>query len=188
MKYKFVISGAAESGFCPEGADKKAYSIGQEIVKQGGIVVSGATTGMPLWAARGAKEAGGISLGLSPASNEKEHVEKYKLPLDYFDLIIYTGFDYSGRNLMLTKSGDAVIIICGGFGTLNEFTIALEDNKPIGVYTGTGGVSDEIDDLMQKIKDPHNHGAGKVIFSNDPKELVEKLKALIDEEKKYLKK
>jgi uncharacterized protein (TIGR00725 family) len=187
MKYKYVISGAAETGYCSDEAEKKAYDVGQEVIKQGGVVVSGATTGMPLWAAKGAKEAGGISIGLSPASTQREHVEKYKLPLEYFDLIIYTGFDYSGRNLMLTKSGDAVIVICGGFGTLNEFTIALEDNKPIGIFTGTGGVSDEIGELMEKVKDPHNHGAGRVIFSDDPVELVTKLKDLITKDNKYLK-
>src|SRR3989344_5189215 len=131
MKYKFVVSGAAIMSFYSVDADKKAYELGQEVVKQGGIVITGATTGVPYYAAKGAKEAGGISVGISPAATYAAHVKTYRLPTDVFDFIIYTGFEYSGRNLILTKSADAVVVGCGGFGTLNEFTIALEDNKPI---------------------------------------------------------
>lgn len=182
MKYKFVVSGAADTSFCSVDADEKAYAVGQEIVKQGGILITGATTGVPLSAARGAKDAGGISIGISPAATHASHVKTYKLPVgdQYFDFIIYTGFEYSGRNLILTKTADAVIIGCGGFGTLNEFTIALEDNKPIGILSKTGGVSEEIAGLLKNVKDPHHHGAGKLVFSEDPKELVSKLVELVD--------
>jgi uncharacterized protein (TIGR00725 family) len=187
MKYKFVVSGAANMSFCCVGADKKAHEIGRQIILQDGIVITGATTGAPYLAAQGAKEAGGMSIGISPAASYAAHVKSYKLPTDAFDFIIYTGFDYSGRNLILTKAADAVIIVCGGFGTLNEFTIALEDDKPIGVLTGSCGVSDEIYGLLQKVNDPHHHGAGKLVFSDDPKELVEKLKVIIDKERKDVK-
>lgn len=187
MKYKYVVSGAANMSFCCVGADKKSYEIGREIVQQDGIVVTGATTGAPYLAAKGAKEAGGMSIGVSPAASYAAHVKSYHLPTDVFDLIIYTGFDYSGRNLILTKAADAVVIVCGGFGTLNEFTIALEDGKPIGVLTGSCGVSDEIYGLLQKVNDPHHHGAGKLVFSDDPKDLIGKLKAMIDNERKDVK-
>jgi uncharacterized protein (TIGR00725 family) len=187
MKYKFVVSGAADMSFCCADADKKAYEVGQEIVRQGGILITGATTGIPHQAAKGAKDEGGISIGISPAATYAAHVKSYKLPTDYYDFIIYSGFDYSGRNLILTKAADAVIIGCGGFGTLNEFTIALEDDKPIGVLSGTCGASDEIYGLLKNIKDPHHHGAGKLVFSDDPKELVAKLLELVDKERKNVK-
>ena len=187
MKYKFVVSGAANMSFCCSEADKKAYQIGQEIVRQNGILITGATTGIPHLAAKGAKEAGGISIGISPAATHAAHVKTYKLPTDYFDFIIYSGFDYSGRNLILTKAADAVIIICGGFGTLNEFTIALEDDKPIGIMSGTCGASDEIYGLLKNIKDPHRHGAGKLVFSSDPKELIAGLTEIIDKDRKGVK-
>src|SRR3989344_4152535 len=152
MKYKFVVSGSADMSFCCVGADKKAYQTGQENIRQNGILITGATTGIPHLAAKGAKDEGGISIGISPAATYAAHVKTYRLPTDYFDFIIYSGFDYSGRNLILTKSADAVIIICGGFGTLNEFTIALEDDKPVGVLSGTCGASDEIYGLLKNIK------------------------------------
>ena len=188
MKYKFVVSGAADISFCCAGSDQKAYDIGREIVRQDGILITGATTGIPHLSAKGVKDEGGISVGISPAASYAAHVKSYRLPTDYFDFIIYTGFNYSGRNLILTKSADAVIVVCGGFGTLNEFTIALEDNKPIGILTGTCGTSDIIGDLLIKIKDPHKHGSGeKIVFSDDPKELVGKLVAMIDKDKKNVK-
>ena len=117
---------------------RKAKELGREVIKQDGIIFTGATTGFPLWAAMGAKEAGGISLGLSPASTEAEHVNVYRLPTKYLDLIIYTGFGYSGRNLLLTRSSDAVIVGPGRIGTINEFTIAYEDSKPIGILGEIG--------------------------------------------------
>ena len=180
MKYKFVVSGAADTSFCSANADELAFQLGQEIVKQNGILITGATTGIPHSAARGAKAAGGISVGISPAATYAAHIKSYRLPIEHFDFIIYTGFDYSGRNLILTKSADAVIIGCGGFGTMNEFTIALEDNKPIGILTGTGGAADEVSHLIEKINDPHHHGRGRLVYSSEPKELVTKLVAMIE--------
>ena len=187
MKYKFAVSGAADEGMCDIDAPQKAEETGREVARQNGILVTGATSGIPDFAAKGAKEEGGIVIGISPAASYQHHVRTYKLPTEYYDTIIFTGFDYSGRNLLLTKAADAVIVICGGFGTLNEFTIALEDNKPIGVLTGTSGTAEEIKNLLMKINDPHRHGAGKVIFSDEPKELVNKLAELIKKDQKELK-
>ena len=177
--YKMCISGAAETGHCAENTLELTKALGREIVKHKSVLVTGATTGAPFWGAIGAKEAGGFVIGVSPASSEVEHVKKYRLPIDYHDIIIYTGFGYSGRNLLLTRASDAVLIICGRMGTLNEFTIAFEDEKPIGVLTGTGGMADELKELLEKAR----RGRGKVVFDPDPKRLVEKVIELIDKEK-----
>lgn len=179
LKYKICISGAAETGHCAPDALEKTKTLGAEVARQGAVLVNGATTGAPYWAAIGAKETGGFVIGVSPAVSEIEHVKKYKLPIDYQDIIIYTGFGYSGRNLLLTRSSDAVLITCGRMGTLNEFTIAFEDQKPIGVLTGTGGMADELDVLLDKA----HRGRGKVVFDSDPKKLVEKIIELIKKEK-----
>lgn len=179
LKYKICVSGAAETGHCAPDALEKSKALGTEVIKQGAVLVTGATTGAPYWAAIGAKEAGGFVIGLSPAATESEHVKKYALPLDYQDIIIYTGFGYSGRNLLLTRSSDAVLIVCGRIGTLDEFTIAFEDNKPIGILTGTGGMADEIKDLLDKA----HRGMGKVIFESDPKVLVERIMVLVAKDK-----
>lgn len=181
-KYKICVSGAAETGHCGENAFKLAEEIGREIVRHDAVLVDGATTGFPYWAAKGAKEEGGIVIGLSPAKTEKEHIERYQLPTDFHDLIIYTGFEYSGRNLLLTRSSDAVIVGCGRMGTLNEFTIAFEDKKPIGVLEGDWETDEILKTLIGK-----SHRAeemkDKIIYASDPKTLLDKLIEIIKKEK-----
>ncbi|MEK7630607.1 MAG: hypothetical protein AAB417_01060 [Patescibacteria group bacterium] len=181
LKLKFCVSGAAETGHCSEDALDKAKAIGREIAQRGGILVNGATTGFPYWAAIGAKEAGGATIGISPAATEKEHREVFDLPLDYLDMIIYTGAGMSGRNLLLTRSTDAVIIGCGRMGTLNEFTIAFEDKKPIGILTGTGGTTELIDEVIAESHRAKDNPL--IVYSDDPKELIDKLIALLKREK-----
>ncbi|OIP64739.1 MAG: hypothetical protein COV32_03185 [Candidatus Yonathbacteria bacterium CG10_big_fil_rev_8_21_14_0_10_43_136] len=176
LKLKICVSGAADTTHCGDSALESAKELGREIVRQGGILVTGATTGFPLWAAMGAKEVGGVSIGLSPASNEKEHVETYGLPLDYLDIIIYTGFGYSGRNLLLTRASDGVIVGCGRIGTVNEFTVAFEDHKPIGVLRGEWDMDEVLIDMLEK---SHRKEEGKVVFNESPKDLVANLMNVI---------
>lgn len=180
FKLKFCVSGAADTMYCGDEAMELAKELGREVVRQGGILVTGATTGFPLWAAMGAKEAGGISIGLSPASSEKEHVEVYGLPLDYLDIIVYTGFGYSGRNLLLTRASDGVIVGCGRIGTVNEFTVAFEDHKPLGVLRGPWEMDEVLDDMLEK---SHRREEGVVVFDESPKELIRRLALAINEKK-----
>ena len=74
-KYKICVSGAAETGHCGPEAFNIAEELGKEIVRHDAVLVDGATTGFPYWAAKGAKEEGGIVVGLSPAATEKEHID-----------------------------------------------------------------------------------------------------------------
>jgi len=181
-KYKICVSGAAETGHCGADAFKLAEELGREIIRQGAVLVEGATTGFPYWASKGAKEEGGIVVGISPADSEGEHIKHYKLPVDHHDLIIYTGSGYSGRNLLLTRSADAVVVGCGRMGTLNEFTIAFEDKKPIGVLEGDW----ETDEIIKAMIEKSHRGqemASKIVYSNNPKELIEKVIGLIKKEK-----
>ncbi len=179
QRYKICVSGAAETGHCAPDAHEKAEEIGRLIAQHEMILVTGATTGLPYWSAKGVKEAGGMVIGFSPAASEAAHLNTYHLPVDYHDVIVYTGFDYSGRNLILTRAADAIITICGRLGTLNEFTIGFEDQKPMGVLTGTGGVADDLEEILRK----GHRGPGKVVFSSDPAELITKVRELIEAEK-----
>ena len=176
---KICVSGAAETGHCGTDALDKAKELGREIARQGAILVTGATTGFPLWVAMGAKEAGGLSIGFSPAASEKEHVEVFKLPLDYLDLIIYTGFGYPGRDLLLTRSVDAVVCGCGRIGTIHEFTVAFEDGKPIGIFQGPWEMGDQLEDIINKSHRPYE----KIVIGDDPKKLVEDLIVVIKKDK-----
>src|SRR3989339_1374435 len=165
---KICVSGAAETGHCGIGALDKAKELGREIARQGVVLVTGATTGFPLWVAMGVKEEDGISIGISPAASEREHAEVYKLPLDYMDLIIYTGFGYPGRDLLLTRSADAVICGCGRIGTIHEFAIAFEDHKVVGIYKGTWDMDEELEEIIRKSHRPSE----KIVSEEDPKKLI----------------
>lgn len=180
LKYKICVSGAAETGHCVKDIVEKTEMIGRLIADHGLVLVTGATTGIPYWAAKGAKEAGGIVIGFSPAASKAAHIRTYHLPIDYHDVIVYTGFDYSGRNLLLTRASDAIITICGRMGTLNEYTIGYEDRKPIGVLTKTGGTADMIDDIIDKTY----RGSGKTIFDDDPVKLLDRIIAMVEKEYK----
>ncbi|MBU1178765.1 hypothetical protein KKB69_00255 [Patescibacteria group bacterium] len=179
LKFKICVSGAAETGHCAPDALEKAKELGREIARHNAVLVNGATTGFPFWSAIGAKEEGGFCIGLSPASSEKEHIKSYKLPVEYLDMIVYTGFGYAGRNLLLTRSSDAVIIGCGRMGTLNEFTIAFEDDKPIGVLIGAGGTADQIAEIVERAY----RGPGKIVYDSNPASLVGKVLELAHKEK-----
>jgi len=179
LKYKICVSGAAETGHCSKKALELAKEVGREIIRHNGVLVTGATTGVPYWAAIGAKEEKGIVIGFSPAASEKSHIKKYRLPTDFHDLIVHTGFEYAGRNLLLTRASDAVVIVCGRMGTLNEFTIAFEDKKPIGILTDTGGTTDMVKEIVIK----SHRGPGKIVYDSNPKNLIERLLKLVDKEK-----
>ncbi|MDD4990326.1 MAG: hypothetical protein PHW31_03385 [Candidatus Pacebacteria bacterium] len=182
-KYKICVSGAADLDICCPNIKDLAGEVGKEIAKQKCILLTGATSGVPYYAAKGAKEAGGISIGFSPAGSRKEHTKRYKLPTDNFDLIVYTGFDYVGRNLILTKSADAVIVICGRTGTLNEFTIAFETRTPIGVLQGSGGTADLIQPVLAKGYRPKT----KIIYDTDPQKLVNELVSFLNKQNRSYK-
>jgi hypothetical protein len=79
----------------------------------------------------------------------------------------------------LTRSSDAIIVICGRIGTLNEFTIAFEDKKPIGVLVKSGGTADMIKSIVKKGR----RGPGKIVYDSDPKTLVFKVVKLIEKER-----
>lgn len=177
-KYKICVSGAAETGHFQSDVLKIAEELGKEIARHDCILVEGATTGFPFWSAKGAKEEGGIVIGFSPATSEKNHVEQFKLPLDYHDVIVYTGFDYSGRNLILTRASDAVIVGPGRLGTINEFTIAFEDKKPIGILEGDWE-TDEVLKLLIEKSHRSEEMKDKIVFSSNPKELIEKILEII---------
>lgn len=182
IKIKIGISGAAETGHCGLDALDKAKALGAEVIRQGGILITGATTGFPLWASMGAKEERGVVIGLSPARDPKEHIETYRLPLDYTDLIIYTGFGFPGRDLLFTRSCDALVIGCGRIGTIHEFTIAYEDGKPIGVLEGPWTMAEQIKDMVEK----GNRPADRIIYDSDPKRLIEKVIAMVEADRATL--
>ncbi|HUV46716.1 MAG TPA: hypothetical protein VMW29_01145 [Candidatus Bathyarchaeia archaeon] len=176
MKLTIGVSGSAEGNITNE-LNKKAFVIGQEIAKAGAILVTGATTGLSFEAAKGTSLKKGLVIGISPAENKKEHQKLYReaiksgaFSFKYFNLIIYTGFGRKGRNVVFIQSCDGVICIGGRIGTLNEFTIAYDENRPIGVLQ-PGGITE----ILPQIVKIAQKGNTPVIYNKDPKKLVKRL-------------
>ena len=183
--YQICVSGAARGESVEEGK-ALAAELGAAIAKAGHALMTGATIGLPNYAAEAYKKAGGkMSVGISPAASKVEHVMKYRLPTDAYDNILYTGLHYVGRDALLVTSSDAVVSIGGRIGTLHEFTIAFETETPIGFLQGAGGISDEIQTLIG-LAQPLRPGV-MVTFNENPTELIADLVAHLDREHKQYK-
>ncbi|MDH5442646.1 MAG: hypothetical protein OEX08_03565 [Candidatus Nomurabacteria bacterium] len=170
--FKICVSGAHETLGCGQASLDMAHEIGTEIAKHGHVLTSGAVTGFPMWAAKGARENGGTTIGFSPAANAREHADVYKLPQGNLDLVVYTGFGYSGADLMLMRSSDAVIFGCGRVGTIHEFSIAFQEGKPIGILEGDWDTDELLREIISK-DTTRDHDL--IVFDSDPKRLLEQL-------------
>ena len=174
MRIKVGVMGSATDATQPETRallTEKVEGLAAAIAKHELILLTGATTGIVYVAGKAAMDAGAFHIGVSPASNEAEHVDVYKLPLDACDAIVYTGFGLKGRNVVLVRSSDVVLFVAGAMGSLNEFTIAHDEGKIIGCLTGSGGVADDVEYLVEKFG--KRGGAAIVFRSEDSEQLLE---------------
>ncbi len=171
MKIKVGVMGSAgEITSIPRDAiADKCLALGQAIAKRDVILLTGATTGTVYQVGKAAHESGTFHVGISPAHNLQEHLERFKLPVDACDVLIYTGFGLKGRNVVLVRSCDIVLFIAGAMGSLNEFTIAHDEGKIIGCLTHTGGVADEADYLLQKFSKATR---AQIFQGEEPNQLV----------------
>lgn len=176
MKYQICISAAAKGKSVDKG-EELAREMGEAIARDGHILLTGATSGLPYAAARGAKLAGGQSVGLSPAASREAHLRTYRLPEDMYDVVLYTGLNYVGRDDLLINCADAVVIIGGRLGTTHEFTVAMESHKPVAILHGAGGTSQLFDELMQAA----GRRPDQLIEETDPHVLLRRLEKVLNE-------
>lgn len=167
MKIKIGVMASAEAEVAARLKDV-LEELGAEIARRDCLLLTGATTGVPDAVSRGARRHGCLTIGISPAHNASEHQAVYGLPVDGCEALIFTGFGLKGRNVVLVRSCDMVIVVAGGMGTLNEFTIAVDEGKVVGVLSGTGGIADEIERLLPHVRRPEN-----VIIDAQPAKLLD---------------
>jgi uncharacterized protein (TIGR00725 family) len=171
MALKIGVMGGA-TGVISRAHLNKAHELGRAIAKRGCVLITGACPGLPLAAACGAKQAGGMVVGVSPGLSLDEHVYKYGSPTQFHDVLIYTGSGLMGREVVNIRSSDIVVIIGGRSGTLGELAIAYDEGKLIGVLTGTGGISDLVADILTACA--KDTGA-QVVYDAAPQRLVQRL-------------
>lgn len=176
-KYQICVSGSA-AGETVNSSQHLAYQLGAAIAKKGHTLTTGATIGLPQYAARGAKDHGGLSIGFSPAASIREHLKSYRLPVEEFDYVNFTNMDYVGRDVYLVRSSDAVITVGGRMGSLHEFSTAIESHKICAVLLGSGGLADFLPALVEKIPTPNSKD---IIYDTDPERLVARVIKELDE-------
>jgi uncharacterized protein (TIGR00725 family) len=110
---------------CDEATSEMARRVGALIAQRGAVLLCGGRGGVMEAAARGAKEAGGLTIGILPGMNAGETP-----PNPYIDVAIFTGLR-DGRNWVNVCASDAIIAVSGGYGTLSEIALALKVGKPV---------------------------------------------------------
>lgn len=175
--YQICVSGAA-AGETVEASKHLSQKIGETIAKHQHTLLTGATIGLPYHAALGAKHAGGLSIGFSPAGTYREHVNTYKLPTDAFDFINFTGMDYVGRDVHLIRSAEAVITVGGRMGSLHELSTALESHKVCAILLGSGGLADFAPALLERVPAP---AKDEIIYDTDPARIVRRVIEALDQ-------
>lgn len=133
MEVKGLMGGAARisvigPGDCPVALYRSAREVGRLIAEAGAVLVCGGLGGVMEAASRGAKEAGGSTVGILPG-----HDRSTANP--FIDHAITTGLG-EARNLVVVSSGDAVIAIGEGYGTLSEIGLAAKIGRPVIILEG----------------------------------------------------
>ncbi len=118
---QIAVCGAAA---CGEDLLEAAGVVGRTIAEHGAIVLTGGGGGVMEAAARGAREAGGVVVGVLPDLSDGN---------PYLSVLIRTGMGHA-RNVILVQSADAVVGIGGQFGTLSELAIAIKEGIPVACY------------------------------------------------------
>jgi len=131
------IAVIGQSGEIPKHIRLLAEEVGREIAKKGAVLLSGGGSGVMEAASKGAKEAGGLVVGIL-AGDEVEVAN------DYIDIPITTGLGFDYRSVVLVHSADVLIMIRGGNGTLGELSAAYMNKKPVIVIESSGGWSTKL--------------------------------------------
>jgi uncharacterized protein (TIGR00725 family) len=134
---------------CPPEALAAAESVGRELARQGATVVCGGRSGVMEAACRGAREAGGHTIGILPGRGPEDSP-----PNQYVEFPIFTGMGFA-RNIMVVLSGEAVVAISGAYGTLSEIAYCLIHDIPVvGIDTWDFAYHGHESDKIARTSDP----------------------------------
>ena len=136
-KHQILVIGHDIAGCSPK-HEKLAYEVGTEIAKSGSVLVSGGLEGVMKASCKGAKDAGGLTVGIIPQSDAS-------FANEYCDVVIPTGMGHT-RDFLTALSADGVIVIGGGSGTLSEICAAYMYKKPIAALKNSGGMAEKFSD------------------------------------------
>lgn len=187
MKYKIGVFGSSAGEINKNQAILDALSEALADHSESIIIITGAGAGMPYEIAKSASRSGVEVWGYSDSFDLKDHMQNYpKHDLTIYSKLVYISPSFADlsyrarkkmRNVISTGDCDSCIVVAGRWGTLNEFTNMIDQQKNVGVLIGTGGIADELPVLARKIS---KDGQGEIIFERSPKNLIEKLLYTLD--------
>ncbi|UCG34619.1 MAG: TIGR00725 family protein [Candidatus Omnitrophota bacterium] len=108
---------------CSKKYYKIAHALGQLIAQEGWVLVCGGRSGVMEAAAKGAKEKGGLTVGILPSFDGKDANL-------YIDVKIPTGLGYA-RNIFVVRAADIIVAVDGKYGTLSEIAFAFNEEKTV---------------------------------------------------------
>jgi len=117
---QIAVIGAGE---CSKQTADIAYAVGRCIALKKALLICGGLGGVMEHAAHGAKDAGGLTVGILPGFNSRD-------ANPYIDIALPTGLSHA-RNVLVVRAADGVIAVGGSYGTLSEIAIALKLGKPV---------------------------------------------------------
>jgi uncharacterized protein (TIGR00725 family) len=150
-----------------------ARGVGRLIAERRHVLVTGASSGISAHATRGALAAGGVAIGVSPASGRQDP-GRYTVDEVGLAAVIYTGMGYKGRNVITVRSADVIVVLHGGFGTLNEVAVAEGEGKPIIALTSTGGCAASLPEIFKQLNPRYE----KLFLASDVSGVARHLDAL----------
>jgi len=164
-KRQILVIGHNTNGCTPE-HEKVAYDVGFEIAKSNSVLLTGGLGGVMAAASHGAKDAGGLTLGIIPQDDAT-------LANEFCDIVIPTGMGLT-RDFLNALSADGIIIVGGGSGTLSEVCAAYMHKKPmVAIRNLNGPVAQYIDGYVDHRKNV------KIIGVDTAQEAVKRILELI---------
>jgi len=143
-----MIVAVIGGNYCTREIAEIAYQVGKRIAQKKHILICGGLGGVMEAACRGAKDGGGLTIGVLPGK-EKNEANRF------VDIPIVTAMSHA-RNAIITRTADVLIAIDGKYGTLSEIGLALAiDKKVVGINTWDieGIVSvGSVDEAMEEVE------------------------------------
>ena len=160
-----VIGNASRPGHdLPPAVLAHAEAVGAAIARAGAVLVTGGTGGVMAASSKGASEAGGFTVGFLPQA-DLSHANPH------LDLAFPTGLG-TVRNVLTARCCDALIVVGGGVGTLNEITVAYDSGVSVIALSGSGGFADRLRGMLIDGAWLDDRRAVAVSFADDPEAAV----------------
>ena len=156
----------------PENVWQIAYRVGYLAAKKKWIVFSGGRDGVMEAASKGAKDSGGVTVGIMP-SLDKNEANKY------IDIPITTGCGIGMRSELMIQTVDCVIMIGGKNGTLKELSAAYLNKKPIVILNGSGGFAEKIKRILFEGKYLDSRKNTEILFADTPEQAIDLISHLV---------